>query len=77
MTQQEFLKDLKRNKRWQRSLLGSAIKATGDNGSEYNLITDDADFYMSLGMLFDEMGINGWESESFIDKVCKTINAEW
>ncbi len=65
MTQKEFLTLLERNK-WMQSKLQTAVKNGGDGL-----------FYFSLGEIFGDLGINGWESDRFIAKVCKMCDIEW
>ena len=65
MKQSEFLDRLKRNSYWQRNLR-KAVERNGDGG-----------FFFELGTIFGDLGIEGWESETFIDKVCKICNVEW
>lgn len=65
MTQSEFLARLKRNSYWQRDLR-KALERNGDGG-----------FYFHLGRIFRDLGINGWDSEIFIAKVCKICKIEF
>lgn len=41
----------------------------------------DGCFYFELGVelggIFGDLNINGWESDTFIDKVCKICNIEF
>ncbi len=65
MKQLEFLARLQRNSYWQRNLKQAADRR-GDGG-----------FYFELGTIFGDLGINGWESEAFINKVCQICNIEF
>ena len=65
MKQSEFLSRLRRNFDWQRNLQ-KALNRHGDGG-----------FYFCLGSIFGDLGIDGWESEAFIDKVCKICDIEF
>jgi len=56
---------LRRNFDWQRNLQ-KALNRHGDGG-----------FYLCLGSIFGDLGIDGWESEAFIDKVCKICDIEF
>lgn len=65
MKQSEFLNLLKTNKFYQRKLQ-NAVQNGGDGM-----------FYFTLGQIFGDLNINGWESETFIDKVCKICDIEF
>jgi len=65
MKQKEFLIELNDNKGWQHRIQ-KAVERNADTG-----------FYFTLGEIFGELKINGWESETFIDKVAKICNVEW
>lgn len=65
MKQSEFLSRLKRNSYWQRNLR-KALERSGDGG-----------FYFALGSIFGDLGIDGWESDTFISKVCKICELEF
>lgn len=64
MKQNEFFTLLESNKRMQ-SELQRALKNGGDGL-----------FYFTLGEIFGNLGINGWESDRFIEKVCEICNIE-
>lgn len=66
MKQSEFLTELKRNKRYQLRLK-NALGVYGNDGA----------FYFELGSIFGELGILGWESERFIDRVCNICDIEF
>jgi len=66
MKQSEFLALLQTNKRYKSKLKN----ALGE-------LLNDGEFYFALGEIFGELNINGWESESFINKVCKICDIEF
>ncbi len=61
MKQKDFLSLLQSNKRMQLKLKKAAAKSDGA-------------FYFELGVIFADLNINGWESDTFIGKVCKICN---
>ncbi len=64
MTQKDFLSLLQSNKRMQLKL-----KKAFDES--------DGLFYFELGGIFGDLGISGWDSETFICKVCKICNIQF
>ena len=62
MKQREFLSILQKNKKMQRDLRNALIE--GGDGA----------FYFTLGVIFGDLNINGWNSDTFIGKVCKICN---
>jgi hypothetical protein len=65
MKQSEFLQYLKGSK-FRKNQLKRAVINGGDGG-----------FYFTLGTIFGDLNINGWESETFINKVCAICNIEF
>ena len=63
MTQKEFFTLLKSSERMQSKLKKAAEESDGC-------------FYFSLGEIFGCLDINGWESDTFIEKVCKICKIE-
>ena len=61
MKQREFLSILQESKRMQRKLKKAAEESDGC-------------FYFELGGIFGDLNIQGWESDAFIEKVCKICN---
>lgn len=65
MKQKDFFTILQNNKRMQRKLQDAVLKG------------GDGLFYFTLGVIFGDLNINGWESDAFIEKVCKICNIEF
>ena len=61
MTQKEFFTILQKSKTMQRKLKKAAEESDGC-------------FYFELGGIFGDLNINGWNSDTFIEKVCKICN---
>ena len=64
MNQNEFFTILQKSKTMQRKLKKAADESDGL-------------FYFELGAIFGDLGINGWDSETFICKVCKICNIQF
>ena len=64
MKQSEFLEYLSSNSKHKRQLKQAANESDGV-------------FYFMLGEIFGILGINGWQSEAFICKVCKICDIEF
>ncbi len=65
MKQKDFFTILQSNKKMQRDLKDAVLKG------------GDGLFYFTLGGIFGDLNINGWESDTFICKVCKICNIEF
>jgi len=65
MKQIEFFEYLRTHK-WRRDALKMQAENNGDGA-----------FYFYLGSIFGDLDINGWESETFIDKVCEICDTEF
>ena len=61
MNQREFLSILQKSKSMQMKLKKAAAKSDGA-------------FYFELGVIFSDLNINGWDNDTFIEKVCKICN---
>ena len=64
MNQKKFLSLLQGSKRMQ-----SKLKKAADESDGY--------FYFELGSIFDDLNIQGWESDAFIEKVCKICGIDF
>ena len=62
MKQREFLSILQKDKKMQRDLQNALLKG------------GDGLFYFTLGSIFGDLNIQGWNSNTFICKVCKICN---
>ena len=65
MKQREFLSILQKDKKMQRDLQNALLKG------------GDGLFYFTLGGIFGDLNINGWNSDTFIEKVCKICDIEF
>ena len=65
MNQKEFFITLQKSKPMQRKLQSAASRG------------GDGLFYFTLGDIFDQLNINGWDSDTFINKVCKICDIEF
>ena len=62
MKQREFLSILQKDKKMQRDLRNALLE--GGDGA----------FYFTLGVIFSDLNINGWDNDTFIEQVCKICN---
>ncbi len=65
MNQKEFFTILQNDKLMQRKLQDALLKG------------GDGLFYFTLGVIFGDLNIQGWNSDAFIGKVCKICNIEF
>lgn len=65
MNQKDFFTVLQSNKRMQRKLQDAVLKG------------GDGLFYFTLGGIFNDLNIQGWESDAFIEKVCKICGIDF
>ena len=65
MNQKEFFSILEKSKTMQRDLQNALLQG------------GDGLFYFTLGGIFGDLNINGWESDTFICKVCKICDVEF
>lgn len=63
MTQQEFFTVIEKNKNFRNLLISSS--------------ESDTEFYFALGQIYGILNIKGWESDLFIEKLCKKLNIEF